>query len=43
MSPIDELNERFAIVSVGNKVVVMQIYPDKGGSIHERSRSSRSS
>src|SRR5262245_30249207 len=35
MTPIDELNERFAIVSVGNKVVVMQIDPDKGGSIHE--------
>lgn len=35
MTPIDELNERFAIVSVGNKVVVMQIDPGKGGSIHE--------
>lgn len=34
-SPLDELNDEFAIVSVGNKVVVMQFDPSKGGSITE--------
>ncbi len=34
-SPIEELNDRFAIISVGNKVVVMQIDPANGGSIVE--------
>lgn len=32
---LNDLNERFAIISVSNRVVVMQIDPDNGGSIRE--------
>ena len=34
-NPIDELNDQFAIISVGNKVVVMQTDATTGGSIKE--------
>lgn len=34
-NPLEALNEEFAIICVGNKVVVMQVDPGTGGSIKE--------